>query len=91
NSPKSYNLIVEHLVWATGFYQLALVTVLVERWHPDTHIFHFSVGECAVTLEDMALILGLPINGLPMTETTITSQEDMKAECLHQFGVAPST
>ncbi|QHO20287.1 uncharacterized protein DS421_11g336650 [Arachis hypogaea] len=101
NPPGLYNPIVEPLVRATEFYhvsqigviqgQLALVTALVERWHPDTYTFHLPTGECAVTLEDMALILGIPINGLPVTGTTMTSQEAMEAECLHQFGVAPRT
>ncbi|XP_072081205.1 serine/threonine-protein phosphatase 7 long form homolog [Arachis hypogaea] len=83
----------------TGFYhasqigivqcQKALVNALVERWHPDTHTFHLPVGECAVTLEDVALILGLSTNGLPVTGMTISSFEALEAECLHQFGVAP--
>ncbi|XP_025629824.1 serine/threonine-protein phosphatase 7 long form homolog [Arachis hypogaea] len=67
----------------------ALVNALVERWHPETHTFHFPVGECAVTLEDVALILGLPTNGLPVTEPTLSSYEALEAECLDQFGVAP--
>ncbi|QHO32951.1 uncharacterized protein DS421_9g254110 [Arachis hypogaea] len=60
-----------------------------DRWHPNTHTFHIPVGECAVMLEDMALILGLPTDGLLVTEMTISSFEALEAECLHQFGVAP--
>ncbi|RYQ80825.1 hypothetical protein Ahy_Scaffold1g106966 isoform D [Arachis hypogaea] len=52
-------------------------------------MFHFLVGECAVTLEDVALILGLPTNGLPVTGPTLSSYEALEAECLDQFGVAP--
>ncbi|XP_020959127.1 serine/threonine-protein phosphatase 7 long form homolog [Arachis ipaensis] len=69
--------------------QKALVNALIERWHPDTHTFHLPIGECSVTLEDVALILGLPTDGLPVTGMTMSSFEAMEAECLLQFGVAP--
>ncbi|XP_057755438.1 serine/threonine-protein phosphatase 7 long form homolog [Arachis stenosperma] len=69
--------------------QKALVKTLVESWHPETHTFHLPIGEYAVTLEDVAMILGLPTDGLPVTGMTISSAEALEAECLHQFGVAP--
>ncbi|QHN81303.1 uncharacterized protein DS421_20g685670 [Arachis hypogaea] len=97
--PDRYNDRVEEHLRVTGFYhasqigvvqcQKALVNALIERWHPDTHTFHLPIGECAVTLEDVALILGLPTDGLPVTEMTMSSFEALEAECLHQFGVAP--
>ncbi|RYR78613.1 hypothetical protein Ahy_A01g003449 [Arachis hypogaea] len=70
-------------------YQKVLVNALIERWHPDTHTFHFPIGDCAVTLEDVALLLGLPTDGLPITGMTMSSFEALEAECLLQFGVAP--
>ncbi|QHO46575.1 uncharacterized protein DS421_6g188690 [Arachis hypogaea] len=69
--------------------QKALVNALIERWHPDTHTFHLPIGECAVTLEDVTLILGLPTDGLPVTGMTMSSFEALRAECLDQLGVAP--
>ena len=60
-----YNPIVEGHLRDIGFYhvshigvvqyQSALVNALIERWRPETHTFHFPVGECAVTLEDVAM------------------------------------
>ncbi|MFQ6665573.1 hypothetical protein Gotur_032269 [Gossypium turneri] len=47
-----------------------LLSALVERWRPKTHTFHFSCGECTVTLEDVALQLGIPIDGSSVTEVT---------------------
>ncbi|RYR46974.1 hypothetical protein Ahy_A07g032868 [Arachis hypogaea] len=94
-----YNDRVEDHLRITGFYhvsqigivqcQKALVNALIERWHPDTHTFHLPIGECAMTLEDVALILGLPTDDLPVTGMTMSSFEAMEAECLLQFGVAP--
>ncbi|KAF7066964.1 hypothetical protein CFC21_072881 [Triticum aestivum] len=40
------------------------MTALIDRWRPETHSFHLSCGEMTVTLEDMAMISGLPINGV---------------------------
>ncbi|QHO10862.1 protein MAIN-LIKE 2-like [Arachis ipaensis] len=94
-----YNSIVEGYLRDTGFYhilqigvvqcQSALVNALIERWRPETHTFHFSVGECAVTVEDVALIFGLPTNGLPVIGPTLSSYEALEGECLDQLGVAP--
>ncbi|MBA0729768.1 hypothetical protein Golax_022873, partial [Gossypium laxum] len=30
---------------------------------PETHTFHLPNGECTITLEDVQLQLGLPVNG----------------------------
>ncbi|KAK5776329.1 hypothetical protein PVK06_044288 [Gossypium arboreum] len=42
---------------------LKLVSALVERWRPETHTFHLPYDECTITLEDMHLQLGLPVDG----------------------------
>ncbi|QHO06375.1 uncharacterized protein DS421_14g454120 [Arachis hypogaea] len=98
--PGRYNERVEEYLRQTDFYhasqigvvqcQKVLVNALIERWHPDTHTFHLLIGECAVTLEDVAIILGLPTDGLPVTGMTMSSFEALEADCLHQFEVAPS-
>ncbi|XP_027905255.1 protein MAIN-LIKE 1-like isoform X2 [Vigna unguiculata] len=44
-----------------------LITALVERWRTETHTFHLPHGESTVTLEDVALQFGLPIDGEPVT------------------------
>ncbi|QHN92509.1 uncharacterized protein DS421_17g584360 [Arachis hypogaea] len=97
--PDPYNPIVEGHLRETGFYhvsqigvvqcQSALINALIERWWPETHTFHFPIGEYSVTLEDVAVIFGLSTNGIPVTGPTLSSYEALEVECLHHFGVAP--
>ncbi|KAG8485719.1 hypothetical protein CXB51_019081 [Gossypium anomalum] len=35
---------------------------MVERWRPETHTFHLPCGKCTITLKDMHLQLGLPVD-----------------------------
>lgn len=74
--PEPHESIV-HLIQKSGFADIvsigsfkinpSLVTALVERWRPETHTFHLPVGECTITLQDVALHLGLPVNGNAVT------------------------
>ncbi|KAI5018578.1 hypothetical protein ZWY2020_043466 [Hordeum vulgare] len=45
----------------------AALTALTDRWRPETHSFHLPCGEMTMTLEDMAMISGLPLNGEAVT------------------------
>ena len=38
-----------------------LILTLVERWRLETHMFHLLHGEMSITLQDVEVILGLPI------------------------------
>jgi len=72
--------LIEPLLVHTGFVDVAklrhfkidhhLVTTLVERWRPKMHTFHLSVGECTITLEDVALQLGIRVDDRPITGAT---------------------
>ncbi|KAH1038617.1 hypothetical protein J1N35_040360 [Gossypium stocksii] len=64
-----------------------LLSALVERWRPETHTFHFPCGECTVTLEDVALQLGLPIDGSPVTG--VSAFAEPAAICYSLLGDSP--
>ena len=51
----------------------ALLSGLVERWRPETNTFHLPTGEATITLEDVAYIYGLPIDGEPVTGRTFNN------------------
>ncbi|KAI4972147.1 hypothetical protein ZWY2020_003072 [Hordeum vulgare] len=43
------------------------LTALTGRWRHETHSFHLPFGEMTMTLEDMAMISGLPLNDNAVT------------------------
>ncbi|RYR21576.1 hypothetical protein Ahy_B03g066887 isoform D [Arachis hypogaea] len=91
----SYDNRVEEQLKASGFYYVSqigrivshrpTVDALVERWRPKMHTFHLPYGECTITLEDVAMILGLRTDGLPVTGSTDHSTSGLENECLAQF------
>ena len=65
-----------------------LLTSLVERWHLETYTFHLPVGEMTITLQDVAVILGLCIHWLPITGKC---DIDWSLLCYELLGVTPPT
>ena len=63
-----------------------LITSLVERWRPETHTFHLPIREMTITLQDVAMILGLRIHGPPITGTCDINWSLL---CLELLGVVP--
>ena len=45
---------------------------LVDQWRPETHTFHFRFGELAPTLEDVSMILALPIRDEPLVSRRVS-------------------
>ncbi|KAK1678892.1 hypothetical protein QYE76_039740 [Lolium multiflorum] len=66
----------------------AKLTVLVDRWRPDTHTFHLRAGEMTPTLQDVSMILGLPIHGEALCMNTTSDGWRQQMEGI--IGMAPS-
>lgn len=60
----------------------ALIAALVERWRRETNTFHLPVGEITITLEDVALLLGLAIDGEPVIGVTSSTPSLLCAKLL---------
>ncbi|KAK1607214.1 hypothetical protein QYE76_030887 [Lolium multiflorum] len=63
------------------------LTALVDRWRPETHTFHLRAGEMAPTLQDVSMILALPIQGEPLCINTASDGWRQQMEGL--IGRAP--
>ena len=61
----------------------ALITALVERWWSEMHSFHLPHSEMTITLQDMEVIMGVPVDGLPvMGYTKMTDWSDLYYDML---------
>ncbi|VFQ64341.1 unnamed protein product [Cuscuta campestris] len=67
----------------------ALITTLVERWRPETHAFHLPFGEVGITLQDVEVLLGLPVNGTPVVGSAERTKAYWVQLCEDMMGFRP--
>ncbi|XP_048567141.1 protein MAIN-LIKE 1-like [Triticum urartu] len=63
------------------------LTALIDHWRPETHSFHLRTGEMTVTLQDIAMITGLPIDGNPLCMST--DSDGWRAQMHALIGMVP--
>ncbi|KAK5819407.1 hypothetical protein PVK06_024406 [Gossypium arboreum] len=90
--------LIEDYLREAGFWHVAmigrgckldpkLISALIERWIPKTHTFHLPCGECTITLEDVHLQLGLPVEWDAVTGSVHSA--DWGAVCYELLGAIP--
>ena len=61
------------------------LSAFAERWHCETNIFHLTIGEMTITLDDMSSLLHIPIVGVfysyPCTSKEVASALLMAFGC----------
>ena len=62
----------------------ALITAFVKRWCLETHTFHLPHGEMMITLQDVEVIMGLPIEGEAMVGPTKRTWTNV---CVEMLGI----
>jgi hypothetical protein len=68
-------------------YNFSLLSALLDHWRPETHTFHFTVGEMTMTLQDMSLLMDLPREGEPLGAADISAE--WRTEFLARFTNVP--
>ncbi|KAH1098168.1 hypothetical protein J1N35_015089 [Gossypium stocksii] len=95
NMTGSPSPLIENYLWEAGFWHVAtigrgckldlkLISALIERWRSGTYTFHLPCGECTITLEDVHLQLGLPVDGDVVTRSFHSA--DWGAVCYELLG-----
>ncbi|CAA0836883.1 Serine/threonine-protein phosphatase 7 long form homolog, partial [Striga hermonthica] len=59
-------------------------------WRPETNTFHFDFGEATMTLQDVQVLFGLPINGAAVVGVTVElSPLQWREKCKNLLGFEP--
>ncbi|CAN0860974.1 Serine/threonine-protein phosphatase 7 long form homolog, partial [Linum grandiflorum] len=68
---------------------MELCTSLIDRWRPETNTFHMYHGEMTITLEDVAFITGLPVDGGAVFQEYPPKDYDWNAAIFRILGETP--
>ncbi|KAI8572779.1 hypothetical protein RHMOL_Rhmol01G0227000 [Rhododendron molle] len=62
------------------------MTTLIERWWPETHLFHLRTDEWTMTMQDVEVLLGLPVDDEPIIGK---STKEWGPLCQRLLGIVP--
>jgi hypothetical protein len=65
----------------------ALLMILCERWHTETNSFHMPLGQMIVTLDDVACLMHVSIEGRMLSHPKKMSRADGVDLMVRHFGV----
>jgi len=68
----------------------ALLMTLCDRWHPETSTFHMPTGEMTVTLDDVACLMHVSIEGRILAHRKKMSRHDGVELLVEHLGVSNS-
>jgi hypothetical protein len=68
-------------------YDAPLIAAFIDRWRPETHTFHFPVGEMTVSLQDTTMLGGPSCAGEAMGPIDIPAM--WQADFLARFVNVP--
>ncbi|XP_039685139.1 protein MAINTENANCE OF MERISTEMS-like [Medicago truncatula] len=66
----------------------ALLMTLCERWHPETGTFHMPLGEMIVTLDDVACLMHVQIEGRMLSHPKKMSKHERATLMVRHLGVS---
>ena len=67
-----------------------LISALIKRWRPETHMFHLPHDEMSITLQDVEVIFRLPIDGEVLVGPTAVVDGDWRQLCMELLGFTPA-
>jgi hypothetical protein len=68
-------------------YDASLIVAFMDRWRPETHTFHFPIGEMTLSLEDATMLGRLPCTSQAMGSIDIPAT--WQADFLARFANVP--
>ena len=64
-----------------------MISAFMERWQPEISTFHMSFNEMIITLDDVPVLMGIPVMGRSVSRSWRLT--DVKGMLVSLLGVSP--